>query len=192
VINAGDGTNQHPSQTLLDLYTIRKLRGRIGGVRIALVGDLKYSRTVHSLFRALRLFPDVEFLLVSPPSLRMPEYLLQPEAGARVTESADLREAVAGCDVLYMTRIQKERFPDLLDYEKVKGSYRLDAAALQGAPAGLKVLHPLPRVGEIACDVDDTPHSGYFQQVANGLIMRQAILLKHLGEDGRAREAART
>lgn len=192
VINAGDGTNQHPSQTLLDLYTIHKLFGRIAGLRIALVGDLKYSRTVHSLFKALCLYPDVEFTLVSPPSLRMPAYLLpggsRPQASEtvvwtehRVHETAELRQAVASCDLIYMTRIQKERFPDPVEYARLKGTYRLDAHMLRGAAPTLRILHPLPRVDEIACDVDATPHAAWFEQVANGLIMRQAILLHLLG-----------
>jgi aspartate carbamoyltransferase catalytic subunit len=180
VINAGDGTNQHPSQTLLDLYTIRRFFGRLEGIRIALVGDLKYSRTVHSLFRALRLFDGVSFRLVSPPSLKMPDYLL-PAGQDSVQQGSDLVEAVSDCDVIYMTRIQKERFPDVVEYERLKDSYRLDAKMLTGAKPHLKVMHPLPRVNEIANDVDPTPCSGYFEQVANGVIMRQAILLHLLG-----------
>jgi aspartate carbamoyltransferase catalytic subunit len=183
VINAGDGTNQHPSQTLLDLYTIRKLFGRISGLRIAFAGDLKYSRTVHSLLQALGKFGGVRFEFVSPESLRMPSYLKDALAGTgcTFTETVDLAGSLAGCDLVYMTRIQKERFPDVLEYEKVKDAYCLDARLLKGVPEQLRILHPLPRVNEIATDVDSTVHAAYFPQVGNGVIMRQAILLDLLG-----------
>jgi aspartate carbamoyltransferase catalytic subunit len=184
VINAGDGANQHPSQTLLDLYTIRKFFGGLqSGLRIALVGDLKYSRTIHSLVQALALFSGVEFLLVSPPGLKLPAYLKETGAAAKASfrETEDLREAIKRSDVVYMTRIQKERFPDLLEYEKVKDAYCLTAQMLDGAPKQLRVLHPLPRVNEIASDVDETVHAGYFEQVGNGLVVRQAVLLDLLG-----------
>ncbi len=182
VINAGDGANQHPTQTLLDLSTLQHLFGRIDGLRIALVGDLKYSRTVHSLVHALARFTGVEFLLVSPENLRLPEYVREAaEAPLAARETTSLDEAIRTCDVVYMTRIQRERFPDPLEYEKVKDSYRLDRAALASAPAHLRVLHPLPRVNEIAPDVDATPHAAYFAQVGYGLAMRQAILATLLG-----------
>ncbi|NLI76345.1 MAG: aspartate carbamoyltransferase [Candidatus Riflebacteria bacterium] len=182
VINAGDGANQHPTQTLLDLYTLQHLFGRIDGLRIALVGDLKYSRTVHSLVHALARFAGVEFLFVSPESLRLPEYVRDAaERPVAARETTSLDEAVRTCDVVYMTRIQRERFPDPLEYEKVKDSYRLDRAALANAPAHLRVMHPLPRVTEIAPDVDATPHAAYFAQVGYGLAMRQAILSLLLG-----------
>ncbi|MBM4371932.1 MAG: aspartate carbamoyltransferase, partial [Deltaproteobacteria bacterium] len=179
----GDGANQHPTQTLLDLHTIRKDFGRTGNLRIALAGDLKYGRTVHSLFQALLSFPGNEFLLVSPPTLRLPEYL-QEEARARkipVHETTDLETAIRTSDIVYMTRIQRERFPDVLDYEKVKDSFRIDRSMLEGAPETLRILHPLPRVNEISPEVDGTVHAGYFRQMYNGMIMRQAILLKLLG-----------
>jgi len=209
VINAGDGSNQHPTQTLLDLYTIKQFLGRLDGIRIALAGDLKYSRTVHSLFSALRMFPGIEFTLVSPESLRLPAYILNAEAmvsgrsmvsggtmasggakaggetkesgGRKVTESTDIHEAIRTCDIVYMTRIQKERFPDVVEYEKVKDSYCIRASMLAEAPEHMKILHPLPRVNEIAPDVDGTRFAGYFEQVANGLTVRQAILLDALG-----------
>ncbi len=179
IINGGDGANQHPTQTLLDLYTLRKFFGKIAGLKIALVGDLKYSRTIHSLCRALLLFEGVQITLVSPESLRLPGYLMKAAAGTTTTfrETASLAEAIPGSDVVYMTRIQKERFPDVVDYEKVKNIYVLDASMLDGAPKHLKVLHPLPRVNEITPDVDATPHAGYFEQARNGVIMRQAIFL---------------
>ncbi len=184
VINAGDGANQHPSQTLLDLYTIQKFFGGLkSGLRVALVGDLKYSRTVHSLVQALALFPGIDFLLVSPPALKLPAYLREAGHARRTAfrESEDLREAVRSCDVVYMTRIQKERFGDLVEYEKVKDAYLLTAEMLAGARPGLRVMHPLPRVNEIAPDVDDTESAGYFEQVGNGVIVRQAVLLDLLG-----------
>ncbi len=183
VINAGDGTNQHPSQTLLDLYTIQKFFGGIEGLKIAFVGDLKYSRTVHSLIRALMKFKDQDFLLVSPDTLRLPEYLKRAEKQdtVRFHETASLKEAVSWGDLIYMTRIQKERFPDLVEYEKVKDSYCIDEKMLEHAPECLRVLHPLPRVNEISYSVDRTTYAGYFEQVGNGLIMRQAILLQLLG-----------
>ncbi|MGC4116871.1 MAG: aspartate carbamoyltransferase [Myxococcales bacterium] len=184
VINAGDGANQHPSQTLLDLYTIQKFFGGLqSGLRIALVGDLKYSRTVHSLVQALALFPGIEFLAVSPPALRLPPYLRETGHAKRVAfrETEDLREALQTCDVVYMTRIQKERFGDPVEYEKVKNAYLLTAEMLEGAKPGLRVMHPLPRVNEIAPDVDETENAGYFEQVGNGVIVRQAVLMDLLG-----------
>jgi aspartate carbamoyltransferase catalytic subunit len=183
VINAGDGSNQHPSQTLLDLYTLRRLFGGLEGLRIALVGDLKYSRTAHSLVQALARFRDIRCLLVSPPPLRLPDYVREGVAGQGVTfeETADLAPAIRTCDVLYVTRIQKERFPDLLEYEKVRHCYHLDASMLAAAPPHLRILHPLPRVDEIDPDVDPTEHARYFDQVGYGVVMRQAILLDLLG-----------
>jgi aspartate carbamoyltransferase catalytic subunit len=184
VINAGDGANQHPSQTLLDLYTIQKCFGRLKpGLRIALAGDLKYSRTIHSLVQALALFEGLEFELVSPPALKLPSYIMETGAASKAVfhESEDLPTAIGRCDVLYMTRIQKERFPDLLEYEKVKNAYVLTGEMLAKAPPQLRVLHPLPRVNEIASEVDETVHAGYFDQVGNGLVVRQAVLLDLLG-----------
>jgi aspartate carbamoyltransferase catalytic subunit len=183
VINVGDGANQHPTQTLLDLYTIQKFFGQIDRLKIALAGDLKYSRTIHSLIRALMMFEEVEFVLVSPQSLALPHYLRRAEGTRQATfhETADISEAIATCDVVYMTRIQKERFPDLVEYEKVKDAYCVDAEMLEVAQEHMKILHPLPRVNEISPEVDNTPHAGYFEQVENGLIMRQAILLHLLG-----------
>ncbi len=179
ILNAGDGSNQHPTQTLLDLYTIRKFFGKVAGLKIALVGDLKYSRTIHSLCHALLMFDQVSIRLVSPDSLRLPSYLMKAAAGTTTTfeEVDSLEEAIAQSDLVYMTRIQKERFPDLVDYEKVKNVYCLDAAMLADVPEPFKVLHPLPRVNEISPDVDATPYAGYFEQARNGMIMRQALIL---------------
>jgi aspartate carbamoyltransferase catalytic subunit len=184
IVNAGDGANQHPTQTLLDLYTIRKLRGDFAGLRIALVGDLKYSRTVHSLVQALCKYDNVAFTLVSPETLRFPKYLLPKHDKANrftLRETESLESAIPDADIIYMTRIQRERFPDVIEYEKVKNCYCLNRKMLEKAPMHAKVMHPLPRVNEIAVDVDDTPHAHYFPQVLNGVTMRQAILLRHLG-----------
>ncbi len=183
VINAGDGTNQHPTQTLLDLYTIKKFHGQVDNVRISFVGDLKYSRTVHSLFQALLKYEGVKVNLVSPESLRLPKYLKLSAEGKQLAfdETEDLRAALAKSDIVYMTRIQAERFADIMDYEKVKNAYCLEARMLADAPSHLKVLHPLPRVNEISSDVDGTHFAGYFDQVESGVIVRQAILLNLLG-----------
>ncbi len=183
VLNAGDGTNQHPTQTLLDMYTIQKFFGRVRDLKICLAGDLRYSRTVYSLLKTLMMFEGNEFLLCSPESLRVPSYLKYDEDGRRQSfvETDDLAAAVRNCDVLYVTRIQKERFADIVEYEKVKNVFELDASMLDGVRPHMKVLHPLPRVNEIKSDVDSTVHAGYFEQVYNGMIMRQAILMHHLG-----------
>ena len=179
IINAGDGTNQHPTQTLLDLYTIRKFFGKVDNIKIAFAGDLKYSRTVHSLVQALMKFEGVEFTLVSPPTLKLPSYLKSSvESGQnRFHETEELADALITNDVVYMTRIQKERFPDVLEYEKVKDAYCVNAAMLGEVSPDLKILHPLPRVNEISPDVDTTQYAGYFEQVGNGVTMRQAILI---------------
>ncbi len=182
VVNAGDGANQHPSQTLLDLYSIKKTQGRLDGLRVMMVGDLKYGRTVHSLLEALSHF-DTEFVFVSPPELRMPaEYrALLDSKGLKYSELSELDDKVSGVDILYMTRIQKERFNDPMEYERVKNTYVLRAEMLEGTRETMKILHPLPRVGEIATDVDKSPHAYYFTQVANGVFARMAIICYLLG-----------
>ena len=186
VINGGDGGNQHPSQTFLDLYTIAKLFPElIDGRReltIAFAGDLRYGRTVHSLLTALCHF-RVRLLTVAPRGLEMPDQYLQHarEAGIAVTEVGHLQEAIAQSDVLYMTRLQEERFPDALEFDHIKATYRIAAAMLEGAPPQLRILHPLPRVNEIAIDVDRTPHAHYFAQAGNGIPVRQALLGLVLG-----------
>jgi aspartate carbamoyltransferase catalytic subunit len=182
IVNGGDGANQHPTQTLLDLYTLRKCFGRLEGLDIAIAGDLKYSRTVHSLLKALARFDGIKVRLISPKSLRLADGLAQ---GLRTEETESLAEGLRGADVLYMTRIQRERFPDPLEYEKVKNVYRLDAAMLKGMPDTFRVLHPLPRVSEIAPDVDETPYAAYFDQAENGVLMREAIFLKLLDPEFR-------
>ncbi|MCD6415869.1 MAG: aspartate carbamoyltransferase [Planctomycetes bacterium] len=186
VINAGDGANQHPTQTFLDLYTIQKVRGRIDGLSVGFVGDLKYGRTVHSLATALSRF-DCRQIFVSPPTLRIPAGLLREleEAGVRYEVSEDLVSAISKLDILYCTRIQRERFADSLEYERTKGAYRLDLALLErgGARDELRIMHPLPRVGELSTDLDDTPYAVYFQQARNGVPVRQALLSLVLGKE---------
>jgi len=176
VINAGSGAEEHPTQALLDLYTMRRERGKIDGLRVGLVGDLRYGRTVHSLAYALAQY-DVELYLISPDLLRMRrDVLVEVESKIRVKESTDLAKTLPNLDVIYMTRIQKERFADLAEYEKVKGSYRLDAAELTSAKREAIVMHPLPRVDEISADVDGTSHAKYFKQVWYGLLTRMTLI----------------
>ncbi len=183
VINAGDGSNQHPTQTLLDLYTIKKAKKKISGLTVALVGDLKYGRTVHSLAYALS-FYNVKLIFVSPESLKMPGYLTDEleEKGIKYEYNSSLKNALQDADIVYMTRIQKERFADQLEYEKLKGTYVLEASMLKQAKAGIRVMHPLPRVDEIAKDVDDTDAALYFEQAKNGVVVRQAIVAMLLGK----------
>lgn len=177
VINAGDGAGQHPTQTLLDLYTIRKEKGRIKGNNVAIVGDLKYGRTVHSLAYALGLF-GAHIMFISPSNLQVPPEILRElkEAGVNATQAATLDDAVPFADVVYITRIQKERFPDPEEYRKVANIYRIDNNLLMKAKRDLIILHPLPRITEIAAEVDATPHAKYFEQARNGVIVRMAIL----------------
>src|SRR3990170_1658678 len=177
VINGGDGAGQHPTQTLLDLYTIWDELGAIDGKTIALVGDLKYGRTVHSLALALCHF-DVDLYFIAPPTLQLPrEIQEQIKARGRDYKTAERPEdLIKDVDVLYATRIQKERFPDAAEYAKVEGSYRVDLEMLREAKKGLIVMHPLPRLGEIAPEVDRTPHAKYFTQAHNGVRVRMALL----------------
>lgn len=183
VINAGDGTNQHPSQTLLDLVTIYETQGSLSGLKIAMVGDLKYGRTVHSLAQALKRW-GCEFAFVSPPSLAMPAYITEEldEAGCNHQIMTRLEDAVAWADILYMTRVQRERF-DEQEFAKIQGKFNLDAAMLAHARENLRVMHPLPRVDEIHPSVDATPYAYYFQQATNGVFARQAILSLILNEE---------
>ncbi|NJE09027.1 aspartate carbamoyltransferase [Thermococcus sp. M39] len=182
VINAGDGSNQHPTQTLLDLYTIKREFGKIDGLKIGLLGDLKYGRTVHSLSEALSHY-DVELYLISPELLRMPRHIVEElkEKGVKVYETSDLESVIGELDVLYVTRIQKERFPDEQEYLKVKGSYVIDLEILKKAKETLKIMHPLPRVDEIHPSVDSTKHAIYFRQVFSGIPVRMALLGLTLG-----------
>jgi len=181
VINAGSGSLEHPTQALLDLHTMREAKGRIDGLRVALVGDLLYGRTVHSLTYALSNY-DVKLYLLSPEQLRMRREILRDVEGKlEYVETGDLGAVLPELDVLYVTRVQKERFPDPAEYEEVKDAYRIDRAFLEGAREDLVVMHPLPRVTEIATDVDDTPHAWYFEQVRHGIYVRMALLALVLG-----------
>ena len=181
VINAGSGAEEHPTQALLDLYTMKREKGTIDGLSIGLVGDLRYGRTVHSLAYALAQY-NVKLHLISPDPLRMRrDVLVEVDRKIHVEESADLAKILPELDVIYMTRIQKERFPDLAEYEKVKGSYRLSAAELESAKRDAIVMHPLPRVDEISPDVDSTAHSKYFKQVWYGLLTRMTLISLVLG-----------
>jgi len=176
VINAGSGAEEHPTQALLDLFTIKKELGSIDGITIALVGDLRYGRTVHSLAYGLSLY-KVKLHLVSPELLRMrPEVVLDIKHRVKVMETPEMEPLLPELDVLYMTRIQKERFADLAEYEKIKGSYRLDARQLRSAKDRMIIMHPLPRGDEIAFEVDGTRHAKYFRQMWYGLLTRIALL----------------
>ena len=178
IINAGDGANQHPSQTMLDLYSIYKTQGTLENLNIYLVGDLKYGRTVHSLLMAMRHF-NPKFHFIAPKELAMPnEYKLYcKEHGINYVEHTDFtEETIADADILYMTRVQRERFTDLMEYERVKDVYILKADMLKGTRDNLRILHPLPRVNEIATDVDESPKAYYFPQAKNGLYVREALI----------------
>lgn len=176
VINAGDGAGQHPTQTLLDLYTIKKEIGEIDNLNIALIGDLKFGRTVHSLSNALGMYENIKIYFVSPPELKMPQEILHDLKNTNVTwvETDSIEEVIDDVDVLYVTRIQKERFADIEDYLKIKGAYVINKKMLEGK--NLIVLHPLPRVDEIDTDVDNTKYNKYFTQAANAVPVRMAIL----------------
>jgi aspartate carbamoyltransferase catalytic subunit len=182
VINAGDGANQHPTQTLLDLYSIRKTQGTLQDLNIFLVGDLKYGRTVHSLLMAMSQF-GATFTFVAPKELQMPnEYkLILDNLGLKYTEQADLNENLENADIIYMTRVQKERFSDPVEYEKVKNVYVLRDKMLANTKSTMRVLHPLPRVNEIHPDVDTNPKAYYFPQALNGVFTRMAIMALILG-----------
>ena len=181
VINAGSGAEEHPTQALVDLYTIQKEKQKIDGLKVAIIGDLRYGRTVHSLAYALSLY-NIELTLVSPDSLRMRREVLRAiQNKIPVSETQNLEKIMPQTDVLYVTRIQKERFPDQAEYAKVKGTYRIDLKTLANAKKDLIILHPLPRVDEIAAEVDATPQARYFQQVWNGIVVRMALLALVLG-----------
>lgn len=180
-INAGDGPGQHPTQAILDMYTIFKERGTLDGISITMVGDLKYGRTVHSLSFLLGLYKDVSFTLVSPPELKMPEKVTSylKEKGVQYTEVESIEEGLDS-NVIYMTRVQKERFEDEAEYERLKLKYVLKADHVRGID--ITVMHPLPRVGEIDTDVDALPNAAYFRQVRNGVVVRMALLAMLLGK----------
>ena len=182
VINAGDGANQHPSQTLLDLYSIRQTQGKLENLNINMVGDLKYGRTVHSLLQAMSHFSP-KFTFTAPDELKMPkEYKdFLDKKGIPYTERLELDKGLTDTDILYMTRVQQERFSDPMEYEKVKDVYSLTASMLNNSKPNMKILHPLPRVNEISQDVDDTPFAYYFKQAENGMYVRMAIIAYLLG-----------
>ncbi|GLQ73410.1 aspartate carbamoyltransferase [Vibrio sp. vnigr-6D03] len=177
VINAGDGANQHPTQTLLDLFSIYETQGSLDNLNVAFVGDLKYGRTVHSLTQALAKFSNNRFFFIAPEALAMPDYICEEldDAGIEYSLHTEMESVVPELDILYMTRVQKERF-DESEYAHIKSAYVLSAATLTGAKDNLKVLHPLPRVDEITVDVDKTPYAYFFQQAENGVYAREALL----------------
>lgn len=179
VINAGDGGHQHPTQTLTDLMTIRSLKGRLNNLTIGLCGDLKFGRTVHSLINALLRYENISFILISPPELRVPEYIREnlTKAGAPFKEVTKLEDVMSDLDILYMTRVQKERFFNEEDYIRMKDSYILDKRKMELAKDDMLVLHPLPRVNEISVEVDDDPRAVYFKQVQYGVYVRMALIL---------------
>ena len=184
VINAGDGGHQHPTQTLTDLMTIRRRKGRLGNLTIGLCGDLKFGRTVHSLIKSLARYEGVRFLLISPEELRVPDYvineILRPK-GIPFEEVTSLEESMPKLDILYMTRVQKERFFNEEDYIRLKDTYMLTPAKMSLGKPDMAVLHPLPRVNEITLEVDDDPRAAYFEQAQNGVYVRMALIMTLLG-----------
>ena len=184
VINAGDGGHSHPTQTLLDMMTIRRRKGRLDNLTIGFCGDLKFGRTVHSLIKSLARYDNVKFVLISPEELRVPDYIinegLEPR-GIPYIETRNLEGALPDLDILYMTRVQRERFFNEEDYIRLRDSYILTAEKLNLAPADMAVLHPLPRVNEITLDVDDDPRAAYFEQAQNGVYVRMALIMTLLG-----------
>lgn len=184
VINAGDGGHSHPTQTLLDMMTIRRRKGRLDNLTIGFCGDLKFGRTVHSLIKSLARYDNVKFVLISPEELRVPDYIinevLEPR-GIPYIETRNLEGALPDLDILYMTRVQRERFFNEEDYIRLRDSYILTAEKLNLAPADMAVLHPLPRVNEITLDVDDGPRAAYFEQAQNGVYVRMALIMTLLG-----------
>ena len=183
VINAGDGGHNHPTQTFTDILTIKELRGNIGNMTVGLCGDLKFGRTVHSLIQELVRYPDIKFVLISPEELKLPEYVkteILDANNAPYIETASLEKALPELDVLYMTRVQRERFFNEEDYIRLKDTYILDKAKLKGAKSDLMILHPLPRVNEISTDIDDDPRATYFKQAKFGVYVRMALILRLL------------
>ena len=183
VINAGDGGHQHPTQTLTDLLTIHSLKGRLDHLTIGLCGDLKFGRTVHSLISALVRYPDIRFVLISPEELRIPAYIRKEvlqQNQVEFIETEDLEEAMPELDILYMTRVQKERFFNEEDYIRLKDKYILDTAKMKLAKEDMLVLHPLPRVNEISVEVDKDPRAAYFKQAQFGVYARMALIMKFL------------
>jgi aspartate carbamoyltransferase len=184
VINGGDGTGQHPTQALLDVYTIQKEKGTLEGLTVTLAGDLKNGRTVHALVYLLVRF-GIRLHFIAPPELKMPVEITAElrELGAEISEGTDLAAAMRESDVVYMTRIQKERFGDPAEYEKLKGAYVIDMATVRQAKPGITIMHPLPRVDEIATEVDAYEGAAYFRQAANGVPIRMALLALVTGRE---------
>ena len=183
VINAGDGGHNHPTQTFTDILTIKEFRGQIGNMTVGLCGDLKFGRTVHSLIQELVRYPEIKFVLISPEELKLPEYVkteILDAANSTYTETASLEKALPELDMLYMTRVQRERFFNEEDYIRLKDTYILDKAKLKGAKSDLMILHPLPRVNEISTDIDDDPRAAYFKQAKFGVYVRMALILRLL------------
>ena len=186
IINAGDGGHNHPTQTLTDLLTIKREKGRLGDITIGFCGDLKFGRTVHSLISALSRFENVKFVLVSPNELKVPDYIktdVLDKSNCKYVETADLEEVMPSLDVLYMTRVQKERFFNEADYIRLRDSYILTPEKLETAKKDLTILHPLPRVNEISTKIDEDPRACYFEQALNGKFIRMALILKLLEID---------
>ncbi len=184
IINAGDGGHNHPTQTLTDLLTIHREKGHFDGLTVGLCGDLKFGRTVHSLVAAMSRYPDVRFVLISPEELKLPRYVKEQyikNPGIPYIQSASLEEVMPQLDILYMTRVQRERFFNEEDYLRLKDSYILTPEKLRGAKEDLRILHPLPRVNEISVAVDNDPRACYFKQVQYGKYIRMALILKMLG-----------
>ena len=184
VINAGDGGHNHPTQTLTDLLTIHREMGRFENLTVGLCGDLKFGRTVHSLVAAMSRYTGIRFVLISPEELKLPRYVKEQYIKAKnipYTQSTDLETVMPELDILYMTRVQRERFSDPMEYERVKHVYILKNSMLEGTKENMRILHPLPRVGEIAEDVDSNPKAYYFQQTENGVYTRMAIISYLLG-----------
>ena len=187
VINAGDGGHYHPTQTLTDLITIKRKSGRFDNLTVGICGDLKYGRTVHSLIAAMSRYENVKFVLIAPEELKLPEYVKEEflgEGKSQYIETESLEDAIPSLDILYMTRIQAERFQDKNEYERLKDSYVLEASKLKSAKSTLSILHPLPRVNEISVDVDDDPRAHYFEQAALGRYIRMALILMLLDTKG--------
>ena len=182
VINAGDGGHSHPTQTLTDLTTIAQKRGKIGNIRIGLCGDLKHGRTVHSLAEAMEMFEGVSFYLISPKELSFPDYVLErmDKVGQKYETSESLADVIPELDVLYMTRIQRERFKDAGEYRRLKDVYVLTKKLMEGAKKDMQIMHPLPRVDEISTDVDTDPRAAYFEQARYGMLIRMALLLEFM------------
>ena len=193
IINAGDGGHHHPTQTLTDLLTIRQLRGGFEGLKIGFCGDLKFGRTVHSLVKGLSRYSDNRMIFISPQELRIPEYITRDilkKEGIPYQEEERLEEVIDKLDILYMTRVQRERFFNEEDYVRLKDSYILDAAKLETASKDLIILHPLPRVNEISSEIDSDPRAAYFKQARYGMFVRMALMMRLLGVDEKARMEA--